>query len=73
MLMEYIVPILRITAVIDMADNNIMEGRLDKMISLEEHQFIIGLCQQVQKAREKASHNRHINKKTFQNGDLVLL
>jgi hypothetical protein len=43
------------------------------LVELEEDQFIVGLHQQVQKEREKAYHDRHINKKEFKQGDMVLL
>ena len=50
-----------------------LNERLTKILELEEDRFIAGFQQQVQKAREKAWHDRHIKKKHFQNGDLVLL
>jgi hypothetical protein len=40
---------------------------------LEEYRFIAGFHQQVQEAREKAWHDRHIKQKKFQVGDSVLL
>ena len=43
------------------------------VVELEEDRFIAGFHQQVQKAREKAWHDRHIKHKTFNVGDLVLL
>jgi hypothetical protein len=43
------------------------------MVELEEDSFIIGFHQQVQKKREKAYHDRHIKKKAFKQGDLVLV
>ena len=42
-------------------------------MALKEDQFITNFHQQVQKAREKAWHDRHIRKKTFLKGELVLL
>jgi len=42
-------------------------------MELEEDRFIAIFHQQVQKEREKAYHDRHINKKLFKQGDLVLL
>ena len=38
-----------------------------------EERFTIGFHQQVQKAREKVWHDRHIKKNNFMVGDLVLL
>jgi hypothetical protein len=43
------------------------------LVELEEDRFIVGFHQQVQKEREKAYHDRHIKKKSFKQGDLVLV
>ena len=56
-----------------MDDPAIITERLKHILELEENRFIAGFQQQVQKAREKAWHDRHIKKKQFQQGDLVLL
>ena len=64
--MEYIVPSLRISAFTEMDDPDMMKERLAKILELEEDRFIAGFQQQVQKAREKAWHDRHIKKKQFQ-------
>ena len=50
-----------------------MNERLLHLVGLEEDFFIVGFHQQVQKAREKAWHDRHIKNKIFKVGDLVLL
>ena len=71
--MEYIVPSLRISAFTEMDDPAIITERLKQILELEEDRFVAGFQQQVQKAREKAWHDRHIKKKQFQEGDLVLL
>ena len=71
--MKYVVPSLRISAFTKMDDPDMMKERLAKILELEEDRFIAGFQQQVQKAREKAWHDRHIKKKQFQQGDLVLL
>jgi hypothetical protein len=42
-------------------------------MELEEDRFIKGFQQQVQKEREKAYHDRHIKRKSFKQGHLVLL
>ena len=56
-----------------MADTDTMQERLAQLLALEEDRFIIDFHQKVQKAREKAWHDRHIKSKTFQIGDLVFL
>ena len=43
------------------------------MVELEEDIFIVGFHQQVHKEREKAYHEKHIEKKAFKQGDLVLV
>jgi hypothetical protein len=42
-------------------------------MELEEYKILEGFHQEVQKARDKAWHERHIKKKIFKEGDLVLL
>ena len=71
--MEYILPSLRIAQITEMTDTDTVEERLAQLLTLEEDRFIAGFYQKVQKAREKAWHDRHIKSKTFQIGDLVLL
>ena len=58
--MEYIVPSLRIAAVMDMADEETLNERLLHLVGLEEDRFIVGFHQQVQKGREETWHDRHI-------------
>ena len=71
--MEYILPSLRIAQITGMIDTDTVEERLAQLLSIEEDRFVAGFHQKVQKAREKAWHDRHIKSKTFQIGDLVLL
>jgi hypothetical protein len=71
--MEYLVPSLRIVSFIDMDDTGVVQERLTQLIELEENRFIAGFHEQVQKEREKSYHDKHINKKTFKKGDLVLV
>ena len=71
--MEYILPSLRIAQIKEMADTYMMNERLAQLLNLEEDRFIAGFHQKVQKAREKAWHDRHIKNTIFQVGDLMLL
>ena len=71
--MEYIVPILRIATITNMAEQDIMEERLSQLVTLEEDRFIVGFHQQVQKAHKKACYDRHIRQKVFKEEDLVFL
>jgi hypothetical protein len=71
--MEYLVPSLRIATFTIMDDIGVFQDRLAELIELEEDKFIVGFHQHVQKEREKAYHEKHIKKKAFKQGDLVLL
>jgi hypothetical protein len=42
-------------------------------MELEEYRIISGFDQEVQKAKDKAWQDRHIKKKKFKVGDMVLL
>jgi hypothetical protein len=71
--MEYLVPSLIIDSFTDMDDTGAIQERLAQLVDLEEDRFVAGFHQQVQKEREKAYHDRHIKKKAFKQGDLVLV
>jgi hypothetical protein len=71
--MEYLVPSLRIDAFTEMDDIDIVKERLAQLIELEENIFVVGFHQKVKKEREKAYHDKHIKKKAFKQGDLVLI
>jgi hypothetical protein len=40
---------------------------------MDEDRILSGFHQQVQKARDKGWHERHIKRETFKTGDLVLM
>jgi len=46
---------------------------LAKMMELEEDIIMTGFHQEVHKTKDKSWHDRHIKKKKFKEGDLVLL
>jgi hypothetical protein len=71
--MEYLVPSLRIETFTGMDDTCDVQDRLVQLIELEEDRFSAGFHQHVQKERERAYHDRHIKRKAFKQGDLVLL
>ena len=73
MLIEYIVPSLRIAVLTCMIDHESLEERLTQLEELKEEWFLAGFHQQVQKQREKAWHDCHIKLRTFMVNDLVLL
>ena len=63
--MEYIVPILRVGAVTEMIDVDVVEDILLQPVNLEEQCFDVGFHQNVEKKRKKVSHDRHIKSKHF--------
>jgi hypothetical protein len=66
--LNYLSPSLHISKI-----TNMTEERLDQLMELEEDKILAGFHQEVQKAKEKAWHDRHIKKKIFIEGDLFLL
>ena len=56
-----------------MDDEATLKGRIDQLIQLEEDHFVAIFHQHIEKDQQKAWHDRHIKKKQFQQGDLVLL
>ena len=71
--MEYIIPSLKVATITGMDDEDTVNERLLQLVGLEEDRFIARFHQQVQKEREKSWHERHIKRKSFKEGDLVLL
>jgi len=71
--MEYMVLSLCIATVTGLSDSRVEADRMSRLLEFEEDKFIASFQQQVQKAREKAWHDRHIKHKKFHVGDLVLL
>lgn len=70
--MEYIVSILRIVALTEMADRETLEEWLTQLMELEEDYFLVGFHQQVQKECEKSWNDTHIKLCTFNVDDLLL-
>jgi hypothetical protein len=64
-LMEYLVPSLRIVSFTDMDDTGTVRERLAQLDEIEEDRFIEGFHQQVHNERENSYHDRHIKKKAF--------
>ena len=55
--MEYIVPILIITAITKLTYVDAVEERLSQLVQLEEEHFVIGYHQNVEKERQKVWHD----------------
>ena len=71
--MEYIVLSLLISMITEMTYTNTVEERLAQLVQMEEEHFIAGFHQNVEKHRQKSSHDRHITAKQFKVGGLVLI
>jgi hypothetical protein len=56
-----------------MMEHDAIQERLNQLLAMEEDQILERFHKQVQKARDKAWHDRHIKKKNFKEGDLVFL
>jgi hypothetical protein len=71
--LEFLVPILRVATITNMIERGTIKERLNKLMEMEEDRILVGFHQEVQKARDKAWNDIHINRKSLKEGDLVLL
>jgi len=71
--LEFLVPSLCVAAITKMTERGVVQERLNQLLTMEEDQILTGFHQQVQKSRDKSWHDRHIKKKMFKEGDLVLM
>jgi transposase InsO family protein len=71
--LEFLISSLRVATITQMTECGMIQERLHQLLEMEEDRILAGFHQQVQKARDKAWHDRHIKKKTFTEADLVLL
>ena len=71
--MEFVVPNLRITSLMRWDDQESLKHRLDSLNRLDEHRRMAEWATQVDKARQKAWHDRNLRQNKFKEGDLVLL
>jgi hypothetical protein len=60
MLMEFIVPSMRIVALIELINSSALEIILLDLVELEEDWFVTVLHQQIHKTHTKAWHDKHI-------------
>ena len=71
--MEYIVPSLRVVAIIGMIDVDVVEDILLQLVHLEEEHFVLRFHKDIKKQRKKVWHDRHIKSKHFEFRGLVLM
>ena len=71
--LDYLVPSMRIVMITNMTEEGVAQEILDQLMEMEEFIILVGFHQEVQKVKDKSWHDRHIKKKLFKEGDLVLL
>jgi hypothetical protein len=71
--LEFLVPSLRVATITNMIERGTVKERLNQLMEMEEDRLLAGFHHSIQKARDKAWHDRHIKRKNFKEGDLVLL
>jgi hypothetical protein len=71
--LEFLVPSLCVEIITNMTKRGAVQERLSQLIEMEEDMILAGFHQEVQKARDKAWHDIHIKRKSFKEGDLVLV
>ena len=67
------VPSLCVAAITNMTERGKVQNRMNQLMMMEEDRILAGFHQQFQKERDKAWHEKHIKKKNFKEGDLVLM
>jgi hypothetical protein len=71
--LEFLVPILRVATITNITERGAVQESLSQLMLMEEDRILAGFHQEVQKSRDKAWHDRHIKRKSFNDGDLVLV
>ena len=71
--MEYIISRLIFVAIIEMIDVDAVEDRLLQRVQLEKERLVAGFHQNVEKKRKKVWNDRHIKRRYFEVGGLVLM
>jgi hypothetical protein len=56
-----------------MTERGTIQKRLIQLMEMEEDGIMVGFHHEVHKTRDKSLHDKHIKKKSFKEGDLVLL
>jgi hypothetical protein len=71
--LEFLVRSLCIETITNMTEQGVVQERLSQLMIMEEDRILAGFHQEVWKERDKAWNDRHINKKNFKDGNLVLV
>lgn len=70
---EFVLPSLYIAQATRMLEEASLQSYIKELMELEEDRFVAQYRQTISKSRQKAWHDRHIRRNTFDKGDLVLL
>ncbi|KAH9305173.1 hypothetical protein KI387_009577 [Taxus chinensis] len=73
LLVEFMLPSLRIACAGGLADEQALEERIDELMKLDERRSLARWSQTIEKAKQKAWHDHHIRNKKFEVGKMVLL
>jgi hypothetical protein len=71
--LEFLVPSMHVATIANMTERGAVQERLSQLMAMEEDRILARFHQEVQKARDKALHDRNIKRKSFKKGDLVLV
>jgi hypothetical protein len=71
--LEFLVPSFHVATITNMTEQGAVQARLSQLMLMEEDSILARFHQEVQKTRDKAWHDRHIKRKSFKEGDLVLV
>jgi hypothetical protein len=71
--LEFLVLSLRVATITNMTEQGTIKERLSQLMDMEEDMILVGFHQEVQKERDKSWHDRHIKRKSFKEGGLVLV
>jgi hypothetical protein len=71
--LAFMVPSLHVVEITNMTLRGAVKERLNQLMGMEEDRILPGFHQEVQKSREKSWHDRHIKRKSFKEGNLILL
>lgn len=70
---EFVIPSLLVAQATKLSEEGLIKSHLAELMGLEEDIFLAHCHQTIEKLHKKAWHDRHIKRKEFDKGDLVLL
>jgi hypothetical protein len=71
--LEFLVPSLHVEEIANMIERGTVKERINQLMEMEDDKILAGFHQEVQKARDKYWHEKHVKRKSFKEGDLVFL